>query len=84
MVGSKDVLKYFLLNTQIIVIIIVQNQKGVGFSSTGAKKLQPKISHQASAIVGRKLESSTSTLLAQSWYIVGRGHAAAVSRVFWA
>lgn len=66
LVSSESVVKYFLPNTEKFVIIIVQNQKGVGFSSTGAKKLRPKISHQAGAMVGRKLESSTSTLLAQS------------------
>lgn len=47
LVSSESVVKYFLPNTEKFVIIIVQNQKGVGFSSTGAKKLQPKVSYRA-------------------------------------
>lgn len=40
LVGSKNEVKYLLPNTEKFVIIFVQNQKGVGFTVTGAKKLQ--------------------------------------------
>lgn len=57
LVSSKNEVKYFLLNTEKFVIIFVQNQKGVGFTVTGAKKLHPR--------AGKKLESSTSNPLAR-------------------